>query len=233
MYKILIVEDDDKISSMLKEELERYNYKVIGIDDYEKVLDIFIKEDPHIVLLDINLPKYDGFYWCREIRKISNVPIIYISARFSDMDQVLAIERGGDDYIIKPFSFDIVNAKIKSLLRRTYGEYQNNQGLNILDVDGLILDKNKHFLKYNDKKVELTNKELNLLNLLMTNINNVVSREDLLEELWDDISFVDDNTLSVNITRVRKQLDKLGIRGSIKTKRGQGYMMKNNWGDSR
>ncbi|HEY4543553.1 MAG TPA: response regulator transcription factor [Tissierellaceae bacterium] len=231
MYKIMIVEDDKKISSMISEELKKYNYETYIPTDYEKILDGFIKEEPDLVLLDINLPKYDGFYWCKEIRKISKVPIIYISARFSEMDQVLALEKGGDDYVIKPFSFDILLVKIKSLLRRTYGEYSLKNDSNILNSQGLVLNKDKNTISFKDKSIELSNKEFRLIQILAENIGNIVSREELLEELWDDVSFVDDNTLSVNITRIRKQLAKLGIFDAVVTKRGLGYILEDTWSD--
>lgn len=230
MYKIMIVEDDQKILSMISEELNKYGYETVEIKEYDKVKEVFINEKPHLVLLDINLPKYDGFYWCKEIRKISNVPIIYLSARFSEMDQVLALEKGGDDYIIKPFSFEVLLVKIKSLLRRTYGEYSVQEESSILNIDGLILNKDKNSMEYKNKVVELSNKEFKLIYILGVNISNIVKREDLLEELWDDISFVDDNTLSVNINRIRKQLSKIGIEDAVVTKRGLGYILENTWG---
>ncbi len=231
MYKIMIVEDDKKISKMISEELNKYNYETYIPKDYERILDSFIKEEPDLVLLDINLPKYDGFYWCKEIRKISKVPIIYISARFSEMDQVLALEKGGDDYVIKPFSFDILLVKIKSLLRRAYGEYSIKTDQNIINIKGLILNKDKNTISFKDKNVELSNKEFRLIQILSENIGNIVTREELLEELWDDINFVDDNTLSVNITRIRKQLSKIDIYDSVVTKRGLGYILEDTWSD--
>ncbi len=231
MYKIMIVEDDRKIASMLKENLEKYGYEAFYISDYEKIMESFNTRQPDLVLLDINLPRYDGFYWCKEIRKISKLPIIFVSARFSDMDQVMAIEKGGDDYIIKPFSFDVLLVKIKSLLRRTYGEYRPGEGLDMQDLKGLKIYREQNTIEYGDKKLELSNKEFRLLSLLAKNPDKIVARETLLEELWDDMDFVDDNTLSVNITRLRRQLERLGIEGAIETKRGQGYMMNTRWGD--
>jgi len=229
MYKILIVEDDKKIVSLIKDILERYGYIVSTVKDYSNIKGEFIEEDPHLVLLDINLPKYDGFFWCREIRSISKVPIIYISARFSDMDQVMAIENGGDDYIVKPFSSDILLAKIKGVLRRTYGEYAENNSQDVCEIDGIYLNKSQNIVERQSKKVELSKKEFALLYLLITNLNSIVSRETLLEELWDDMHFVDDNTLSVNIRRLRKRLEDIDIYDAIKTKRGQGYSMIKTW----
>src|SRR5690606_4821307 len=139
-------------------------------------------EEPHLVLLDINLPNYDGFFWCREIRSISKVPIIFISARFSDMDQVMAIENGGDDYIIKPFSFDLLLAKVKGIIRRTYGEYAENDSVDIYEADGVYLHKSQNIVEWKDNKIELSKKEFALLYILITNLGNIVSRETLLEE---------------------------------------------------
>lgn len=229
MYKILVVEDDKKILKLTKDRLERYGYDVAVVKDYSNIKGEFIKEEPHLVLLDINLPNYDGFFWCREIRSISKVPIIFISARFSDMDQVMAIENGGDDYIIKPFSFDLLLAKVKGIIRRTYGEYAENDSVDIYEADGVYLHKSQNIVEWKDNKIELSKKEFALLYILITNLGNIVSRETLLEELWDDMNFVDDNTLSVNIGRLRNRLEAIGIYDSIKTKRGQGYSMVKTW----
>jgi DNA-binding response OmpR family regulator len=229
VYKVLVVEDDVKLQELIKDKLERYNCHVSIVKDYTDIKGEFLRVEPHLVLLDINLPYYDGFYWCREIRSISKVPIIFISARLSDMDQVMAIEHGGDDYIIKPFSFDLLLAKIKGVMRRTYGEYAERMTKEILDIEGLYLYVNQNIVEWNNKKIELSKKEFALLYILATNLNEIVPRDKLLEELWDDMDFVDDNTLSVNIARLRKKLEELGIYDSIRTKRGQGYLMVNTW----
>lgn len=229
MYKIFVIEDDEKIISLIKDKLERYEYTVVSVGDYSNIKSEFINESPHLVLLDINLPNYDGFFWCREIRSISKVPIIFISARFTDMDQVMAIENGGDDYIVKPFSFDLLLAKVKGAIRRAYGEYAENSSNDIYEVDGLYLYKSQSTVEWQGKKIELSKKEFGLIYILLSNIDEIVSRETLLEELWDDMDFVDDNTLSVNITRLRKRLEDIGIIDSIQTKRGQGYTMIKTW----
>jgi DNA-binding response OmpR family regulator len=229
MYKILVIEDDEKIVNLVKDKLERYGYIVSTVNDYSNIKNEFIKESPHLVLLDINLPNYDGFFWCREIRNISKVPIIFISARFSDMDQVMAIENGGDDYIIKPFSFDLLLAKVRGAIRRTYGEYADNSSKDIYEVEGVYLHKNQSIVEWQGEKIELSKKEFGLLYILISHLDEIVSREILLEELWDDIDFVDDNTLSVNITRLRKRLEDIGIIDAIQTKRGQGYSMTKTW----
>ncbi len=229
MYKIFVIEDDKKIVNLIKDRLKRYDYNVITVNNYSNIKSEFIEANPHLVLLDINLPNYDGFFWCREIRTISNVPIIFLSARFSDMDQVMAIENGGDDYVTKPFSFDLLLAKIKGVLRRTYGEYAENHSKDVYEVDGVYLYKTQNIVELKDKKIELSKKEFSLLYILISNLNDIVPREVLLEELWDDMDFVDDNTLSVNIARLRKRLDDIGIYDSIQTKRGQGYSMVKTW----
>ena len=229
MYKILVIEDDEKIVNLVKDRLERYGYIVSTVNDYSNIKNEFIRENPHLVLLDINLPNYDGFFWCREIRNISKVPIIFISARFSDMDQVMAIENGGDDYIIKPFSFDLLLAKVRGAIRRAYGEYADNSSKDIYEAEGIYLHKNQSIVEWQGKKVELSKKEFGLLYILLSHLDEIVSREVLLEELWDDIYFVDDNTLSVNITRLRKRLEDIGIIDAIQTKRGQGYSMTKTW----
>lgn len=229
MYKIFVIEDDKKIVNLIEDRLNRYGYNVVTVKDYSNIKSEFMKENPHLVLLDINLPNYDGFFWCREIRTVSNVPIIFISARFSDMDQVMAIENGGDDYIIKPFSFDLLLAKIKGVLRRTYGEYAENQSKDVYEVDGVYLYKTQNIVEWKGEKIELSKKEFALLYILISNLNGIVSREALLEELWDDMDFVDDNTLSVNIARLRKRLEDIGIYNVIETKRGQGYSMVKIW----
>ncbi len=229
MYKVLIIEDDEKLRNLIKEGLTRYNYDVAIVKDYTRIKEEFIKEAPHLVLMDINLPNYDGFFWCREIRSISKVPIIFISARFSDMDQVMAIENGGDDYIVKPFSFDLLMAKIKGVMRRAYGEYAESTSRDVLEVDGLYLYPGQNIVEWNKQKLELSKKEFALAHILLKNLGNIVSREKLLEELWDDMNFVDDNTLSVNIARLRKRLEDIGIYDAIQTKRGQGYCMVKTW----
>lgn len=229
MYRIFIIEDDKKMESLMKDRIEKYEYQAITVKDYSNIKSEFLKADPHLVLMDINLPNFDGFFWCREIRAISKVPIIFVSARFSDMEQVMAIEHGGDDYIIKPFSFDLLIAKIKGVLRRTYGEYAQKQSKEVTEVNGLYLYVKQNIVEWKDKKVELSKKEFALLYSLINNLNEIVPREKLLEDLWDDVEFVDDNTLSVNVTRLRKRLEDIGIYNAIETKRGQGYKMIKTW----
>lgn len=226
----MIIEDDKKLNNLTKSTLERYGYKIYDIDDFSNIKAEFIKNNPSLVLMDINLPFYDGFYWCRDIRTISNVPIIFISARDSDMDQVMAIENGGDDYITKPFSYDVLLAKIKGVIRRVYGDYSEISNINeVYEVNGLFIYIDQNIVEYREKKIELSKKEFSLLYTLLKNANKIVSRETLLEVLWNDIDFIDDNTLSVNITRLRKRFEEIGIKDAIETKRGQGYMLITNW----
>lgn len=229
MYRIFLVEDDLKLSSLTREKLENYQYIVEVVEDFSDIKSQFVDFNPDLVLMDINLPKYDGFFWCREIRRISNVPIVFLSARDSDMDQVLAIENGGDDYITKPFSFDLLLAKVKGVLRRTYGEYSDSRDLDIKEIDGLFLHRVQNIVEKDGLKLELTKKEFAILNILAKNLGAIVTRDEILMEIWDDKDFVDDNTLSVNINRLRKRLEELGIYNSIVTKRGQGYLMDRTW----
>ncbi|MCK9222597.1 MAG: response regulator transcription factor [Limnochordia bacterium] len=231
MYRIMIVEDDDKIADILAGYLRRYGYVGICCSDFDDVKSEFVKLDPDLVLLDINLPYMDGFFWCRQIRTISKVPVIFISARASDMDQVLALEHGGDDYITKPFSIDVVMAKVKAALRRTYGEYalETDTKIDVYEVHGLYLNRSKRSLTWQEEEVFLTPKEFALMDILTRHLGEVVLREQLLEALWDDVDFVDDNTLTVNVTRLRRKLDEMGITGAIETVRGEGYRIQNVW----
>lgn len=230
--RILLIEDDPKISKLLSEYLEKYNYEVVLATQFDKILEVFTEQDPQLVLLDINLPRYDGFYWCRQIRTLSNCPIIFLSARDSGMDQVMAIENGGDDYITKPFSFEVVLAKVKGLLRRVYGEYASEKTTHYLDHSGLILHMDAMEIEWESVKIELTKKEFILIHAFMQRPNQVLSRTNLLELLWDDQTFVDDNTLSVNITRLRKKLEDLGLSNAIHTVRGMGYKFIPYWGET-
>lgn len=229
MYSIMLIEDDKKLRGLIKNHLERYGYNIQEVEDFSNIKSEFIKNNPSIVLMDINLPFYDGFYWCRDIRTVSNVPIIFISARASDIDQVRAIENGGDDYITKPFSYEVLLAKIKGVIRRVYGSYSEGVAPDVFEVEGLFIYTDKNIIEFKDKKLELSKNEFVLLFALIKNINKIVTRDTLLEALWSDIDFVDDNTLSVNMTRLRKKLEDIGIKDSIETKRGQGYKLINNW----
>lgn len=223
MYRIYIVEDDEKLCLLTKEYLERYGYDIYTVKDFKNVEEEFSIIKPHLVLLDINLPYYDGFHLCRIFRKDSNSPIIFTSARSGDLEQVRGLELGADDFITKPFSFELLHAKVNAALRRTYGEY-SAEGEEA-EAGALFLDRDSFKVNYRGREAELTKNEFKLLNKLIENRGKVVTRELLLEELWDESNFVDDNTLTVNVTRVKGKLSDLGIKDAVKTKRGIGYLL--------
>lgn len=244
MYKIFIVEDDDKIASILKGRMEQYGYEAAAATDFRDLMPQLEAFGPELVLLDINLPYFDGYYWCRQIRKQSSVPIIFISARSGEMDQVMAIENGGDDYITKPIALELLMAKVRGALRRAYGEYaqrssaatdgiqaQSQAGAFVTETaseiaaGGLRLYLSRNEAEWRGSRVELTKNECLLAECLIRKPGHVIPREQLLEALWDDIQFVDDNTLTVNVTRLRKKLEELGLPKAIETIRGQGYKL--------
>ncbi|MBS7344642.1 MAG: response regulator transcription factor [Caryophanon sp.] len=222
-HRIFIVEDDHKIASLLADTLRKYQYQVEVVQDFERLLEEAVAFNPHLILLDINLPAYDGYYWCRQLRQQTTCPIIFISARSGEMDQIFALENGGDDFITKPFNYEIVLAKIRSHIRRTYGEYAPKQEERTVRAGQLQLLLERMELHKGELIVPLQKKECIILSLLMSHTHKVVSREQLLEELWDDQSFVDENTLNVNMTRVRKKLVDYDVQSSIETVRGAGY----------
>ncbi|MED1800469.1 response regulator transcription factor [Brevibacillus porteri] len=228
MSTIMIVEDDPKINQLLQEQLEKYGFETVNVEHFDRVMEVFTQSRPDLVLLDVNLPKFDGFYWCRQMRQESNCPILFISARESKMDQVMALENGADDYITKPFDYDVVLAKIRSQLRRAYGQYAPQEGERTVEVAGLKLFLERMELSMYDTKIELSKKEALLLEALMNQHPRVVSRERLLEKLWDE-QFVDENTLNVYITRVRGKLKDLGLEGAVETVRGSGYRLRATW----
>lgn len=222
MYKIFIVEDNLRLRTLIKDELIKYDYEAIESDDFKNIVEHIERENPDLILLDINLPYYDGFYLCRTLRRKSNVPIIIISSRDTAMDQVMGLELGADDYITKPFIMDVLIAKIKSLLRRIENEYYNKEIVKENNIPNLYLDEDNLILCFNEKRIELTKNEFKIVKILLNN-NRIVKREELLSELWEDSIFVDDNTLTVNVTRVKNRLKDLGLNDVIKTKRGVGY----------
>lgn len=223
MFKILIVEDDQKMRQIILENIEKWGLEGCYVQDLNNVFNEFTKYDPHLVLMDINLTTYDGFYWCGKIREVSKVPIIFISSRNTNMDIIMAINMGGDDFIQKPFSLDVLMAKINALLRRTYN-YTNTTS-NIIEHNGVVLNIKDSSVIFNDNKLELTKNEFKILYTLMNDKGEIVSRDEIMRALWEDESFVDDNTLTVNINRLRKKLDDLGLTDFIKTKKGQGYII--------
>lgn len=222
-HRIFIVEDDRKIAELLAETLRKYQYDVAIIEDFDRVVEETTAFNPHLILLDINLPAYDGYYWCRQLRMHTTCPIIFISARSGDMDQVFALENGGDDFITKPFHYEIVLAKIRSHLRRSFGEYASKPSERIIKVGALNLYIERMELHIHDEVIPLQKKECAILELLLDASPKVVSRDLLLEQLWDDQAFVDENTLNVNMTRVRKKLTDYDVKSTIETVRGAGY----------
>ena len=196
-YKVYIVEDDISISTLLKDYIEKYGFEVIVEENFDDIMITFESFKPHLVLLDVNLPKFDGFYWCRCIRQQSNLPIIFISARDGNVDQIRALESGADDYITKPFYYDVVMAKIKSHIRRVYGEYSPKIDERIVELDGLKFYPERLELELNGENLIITKKEGILIECLIKRYPKVVSRDYLLEKIWDDIEFVEENTLNV------------------------------------
>ena len=220
MYKILIVEDDDIIARTVKKHLESWDYKVCCADNFSDVIHDFADFEPQLVLMDIKLPVHNGYYWCGEIRKISKVPIIFISSASDNMNIVMAVNMGGDDFIAKPFDINVLTAKVQAMLRRSY-DFQGQT--HIIEHNGVILNLNEATLVYQNEKLELTKNEHKVLQILMENKGKVVSRNTLMERLWESDSYVDENTLSVNINRLRKKLESIGLKGFILTKKGTGY----------
>lgn len=214
MYKIFIAEDDERIASILSSHLHKYGYEVSMAEAFDRIKQEFLEKNADLVLLDINLPYFDGFYWCRQIRAVSNVPIIFISARTDELNQVMAIEHGGDDYITKPFHLEVVLAKIKSVLRRTYGEYSSalHQETQVVELGGLYIYPDKFEAEWDNKRISLSQKEFQLLSIFAKEHDRIVTRDELLEALWDEIEFVDDNTLTVNVNRLRKSLANWGLK---------------------
>jgi len=223
MYKLLLIEDDQSIREKIKNKLEDWNYNIILIEDFKNIESIFIRESPDLVIIDINLPYYDGFHWCKSIRKLSKVPIMMISARDSSMDQIMAMDLGADDYIVKPFYMEVLVAKIKALLRRNYA--YKDSSLNILTYKNLKLQLNMSQLIMGEEIIELTKNEMVILDSFFNEPNRIHDRSDLMHRLWQSDAFVDDNTLSVNINRLRKKLSDYKINDLILTKKGIGYYL--------
>jgi DNA-binding response OmpR family regulator len=223
MFKILIVEDDVKIREIILENIHKWGYEGRIVDDFSNVMESFAEYQPHMVLMDINLPAFDGFYWCGKIREVSKVPMIFISSRNSNMDIIMAVNMGGDDFVQKPFSLEVLLAKVNALLRRTYS-YVDVEA-NVLEHQGVVLNLKDSTVLYQQHKLELTKNEFKIFYILMNNNGKVVGRDELMRKLWEDESFVDDNTLTVNINRLRKVIGDMGLEDFIKTKRGQGYII--------
>lgn len=229
MFKIFIVEDDMSLVRLLQDYLHKFGYCTYAVTDFDRVKQEFELVSPHLVLLDVNLPKYDGYYWCRQIRGLSLCPILFLSARDGKMDQVMALENGADDYITKPFDYDIVIAKIRSQLRRAYEMAASSGGERMVELAGLRLDRDRLSLSLKQERIELSLTEVKMLDELMRRPEEIVSRDRLLEKIWDEEAYVDDNTLNVYVTRVRKKLSALGIDEALQTVRGKGYRLAPNW----
>lgn len=223
MYKIMLIEDDPVIAGQLAEFLRSWNYEVVLAVDYTAILTEFCRELPQLVLLDIGLPYYNGYYWCEQIRKVSKVPIIFISGQADNMNIIMAVNQGGDDFIAKPFDLSVLVAKVSALLRRTYDFSESSS---FMEYQGFILNLAEAKLLYQDKSIELTKNEYRILQTLFEANGGLVSREDIMRRLWESELFIDDNTLTVNMTRLRKKLEKEQIPEMIETKKGIGYRLR-------
>ncbi|WP_122789080.1 response regulator transcription factor [Intestinibacillus sp. Marseille-P6563] len=221
-YQIMIVEDDPDIAELLSLHLQKFGFSTHCCQDFSNVFKEFEEIAPHLVLLDINLPAYDGFYWCGKLRAKSPCPIIFLSSRNADSDQVYAMMNGGDDFVTKPFSLDVITAKITALLRRTYGEYAVSYSKQ-LQCGDCTFSQNRLTLACNGKEVELSKTEAGVLRVIFEKYPDVASREELLSEIWDDETFVEENTLNVTISRIRRRLEQVGSRLVVKSVRGVGY----------
>lgn len=221
MNKVFIIEDDVKINEQLGSFLKRYGYEVATSFDFENIVDIALEENPKIILLDINLPVFDGYYICKEIRKQSNVPIIVVTSRDTEMDELISMNLGADDFITKPYNSAILLARIESIIRRVYG----NNSMEIYEYNGLRYNLSTSEMEYEGNKSDLTKNESRILYTLIKNKGKIVSRSELMQYLWQNDEFVDDNTLTVNINRLRKKMEEIGANNMLTTKRGQGYIL--------
>lgn len=222
MYRIFIVEDDKAIANALSLHLHKWDYDVVCAEDFKNIMESFAAFDPQLVLLDIMLPFFNGFHWCQEIRKISRVPIIFLSSAGDNMNIVMAMNMGGDEFIEKPFDLNVLIAKIQAVLRRAYS-FQGSG--NILEYRGLLLNLNDASVMYREQKLTLTKNEFRILQILLESSGKIVSRDTIITGLWESDEFIDDNTLTVNVSRLRKKLEGLGLEDYIKTKKGIGYII--------
>ena len=222
MYRILIVEDDEIIARSLKKHLESWDYDVVCVEDFSDVMKQFVGAAPQLVLMDIKLPFRDGYYWCSRIREESAVPVVFLSSASDNMNIIMAVNMGGDDFIAKPFDLSVLTAKVQAMLRRTY-EFAGET--NFLEHRGAMLDTGSGVLNYRGKRIELTKNEWRILQSLLENKGKAVSRDTLMMHLWESDSFIDDNTLTVNVTRLRKKLEEAGLTDFIQTKKGVGYLI--------
>lgn len=222
MYKIFLVEDDDAIAGAVERHIASWGWEVRRAADYTNVVGEFSAYAPHLVLLDIGLPYRNGYHWCAEIRKLSQVPIIFLSSASDNMNIVMAMNMGGDDFVAKPFDLEVLTAKIQAMLRRTY---DFGGAAPLLEHRGAVLDTGDSTLTYGGQRLELTRNEYRILQVLLEHRGRIVSRETLMQKLWETDSFVDENTLTVNVTRLRRRLESVGLLEFIHTKKGQGYMI--------
>jgi DNA-binding response OmpR family regulator len=220
LFRIMIVEDDEKIRRIVADTLRKWKYEVMAVSSFEQVLEEFTAGQPHLVLLDVNLPVYDGYYWCQQIRSVSKVPIIFLSSRNQNMDVIMAINMGADDFVQKPFDLDVLVAKVSALLRRNY-TYQD-ESLQMTHRQ-LIFHLANSSVEYGGQTAELSRNEFIILQTMMRNIGSIVSRDALMQVLWSDEQFIDDNTLTVNVNRLRRRIAMLGLEDFIVTRKGMGY----------
>lgn len=223
MYKILIVEDDKTIANAVKKHVETWGYQAYATQNFQNVMEDFAREHPQLVILDITLPFYNGYHWCSEIRKVSKVPILFLSSAADNMNIIMAMQMGGDDFVAKPFDLTVLTAKIQALLRRSYDFVGQTR---IMEHCGVILNLADATLLYEGETLELSKNEYRIILTLLERTGSVVSRETLMEKLWATDSFVDENTLTVNVARLRKRLAGIGLSDFIETRKGLGYMIK-------
>lgn len=222
MYRIYIIEDDSIIAGKIKEHMTNWGFEARCASDFRNIMGEFAEYEPHMVLLDISLPFFNGYHWCEEIRRVSKVPVIFLSSAADNMNIIMAMSMGGDDFIAKPFDMNVLVAKVQAVLRRTYDFGGQTQ---VIEHRGALLNMSDASLVYNGEPVELTRNDYKILLTLMENRGSIVSRETLMEKLWETDCFVDENTLAVNIARLRKKLDSAGLTGFITTKKGIGYIV--------
>ena len=222
MYKIMIIEDDSSLANEIKKQIESWGNQVKCAEDFQNIIPAFIEFDPHMVLVDIMLPFYNGYYWCTEIRKISNVPVVFLSSASDNMNIVMAMNMGGDDFIPKPVDLNVLTAKLQAVLRRAY---DLSGKIPVLEHRGAVLNLNDTSLIYHGMRIELTKNDFRILQTLMENKGKVVSRDTLMTRLWQMDSYVEENTLTVNVTRLRKKLESAGLSDFITTKVGSGYII--------
>lgn len=216
MYRIFLVEDDETIAKLVRRHLEKWDYDVHVVQKFDAVMSEFASFDPHLVLMDIGLPFYNGYHWCTEIRRVSKVPVVFLSSAADNMNIVMAVSMGADDFIAKPFDLDVLTVKIQAIIRRCYDFGANNS---VLEHNGAMLNISDATITYDDKRLELTKNELKILQTLFDNKERIVSRSLLMEKLWESDAYVDENTLSVNVNRLRKKLDSIGLESFIVTKK--------------